>query len=202
VQEFKYEISEILFIAQRKLRGSFSMMEYTISFDGILASTSLCVSTTRCSKFEICKLSHGAETLVQDKSLERTSKGVDSQNFSMDGCSSKTVPISMTYSSDGVGTQTASSSHNAQPGDASCKIGGSLSSKATCISQETTLGVDIVTLAEISSHILSLTTLVLSFSLVLSKCMLSTSRLVESHSSLFITLSLNLAMWLSFSHGL
>jgi hypothetical protein len=103
----------------------------------------------------MCKLSHGVETLVQDKSVEGTIKGVDSQNISMAGCSSEIVPIAMIGSSDVVGTGTSSSSDNTQTCDAGCKIGGSLSSKATCISQEIILGVDMVTLVEISSHVLA-----------------------------------------------
>jgi hypothetical protein len=114
---------------------------------------------------------------VQDKSQGVTNKGIESQIFPMAGCSSKTVPIAMTGSSDVVGTGTSSSSDNTQTGDAGCKIGGSLSSKATCISQETTLGVDMVTLVEISSHVLA--TPSLSFSGTMTFSLLCT--LVSTH---------------------
>src|SRR3954468_22241156 len=80
-----------------------------------------------------------------------SNKEIDSQNVVLVGCSSKSIPISSVCSSHVVGTGTSSSSDNAQSSDAGCKIDGSLSSKATCISEETTLGVEIITLVETSA---------------------------------------------------
>src|SRR3954470_11249772 len=124
------------------------MMEYTISVGGIRASLCSCVISTTCLKFRLCKASLGAECFVLVKLQESTSKGIDSLNALLVGCIPKSVPLSMSSSLYVVGIGTAFSSDDTRSCDIGCKIGGSLSSKETCISQGTTLEVDMIMLVD------------------------------------------------------